>query len=233
MIDPEEIPRWVPAAVRAVAPVVELGAEDVRRRLLTDQRMNEVWDYLLRRAPVDFRPVTAAALDTVPSSRMTNWGVDDYEFSFQEQGCAALYICVLRAIAVPVPARTFKEVQAMIVPWREAANQCRLAISSDVTLGLKPEVSKALAISASYFDDLAHFVEGVNTKDNPHVLLGRKGSSEDDNIRGVVRSLALETKIIFGSFLLGTLASVASVALQIDVTKKDVQNWCQGLPSAN
>jgi hypothetical protein len=49
----EEIPSWVPAAVKKLA--VQFGfAEELVRHLLTDPKMKNVWQYLLRRAqPVD------------------------------------------------------------------------------------------------------------------------------------------------------------------------------------
>lgn len=61
MITPEQIPAWVPTAVKAIAAAIPIGAEDMKLRLLIDPRMKDVWQYLSR------APVSAAALAALPS----------------------------------------------------------------------------------------------------------------------------------------------------------------------
>lgn len=159
---------------------------------------------------------------------MENWGVEDYSFSLQEQAYAAFFACAMVRLALPQEPVIHAEVRDYVARQRAIAEQCRLAINSDPSLKIKPKIAEALEIVGKYFDHQALLIESVN-KNSPLVLKGKGETPEGDVVRGQVRALALETNTIFGSFLLGVLAKVASVALQDNITKKDVQNWCSDL----
>ena len=56
MMNAEEIPNWVPASVKKLAVRVSGFDDELVRRLVTDPKMENVWQYLLLRAqPMDFR----------------------------------------------------------------------------------------------------------------------------------------------------------------------------------
>jgi hypothetical protein len=113
----------------------------------------------------------------------------------------------------------------LVARWRSAAEQCRLAIGR---LGgsVNRELVKALSITAEYFESEVIFAE--EDANNPYTLK-RRGKPEDNSIRGQVRALALITYPLYGKFQYGIIASVATVALQKDVTPKSVRNWCSDL----
>ena len=49
---------------------------------------------------------------------------------------------------------------------------------------------------------------------------------KDDEIRAYVQILGAETKELFGNVLRGTVATVASIALDRTVSERQVRNWC-------
>jgi hypothetical protein len=102
-----------------------------------------------------------------------------------------------------------------------------LAIGSLSTSSANPELVKALSQTAEYFESEANFA-GVHAN-SPYTLKRRSGKREDNSVKGRVRGLAAITYPLYDSFQYGILASVATVALQTDVTPTDVRNWCSDL----
>ena len=168
-------------------------------------------------------------LAALPSPRvMEDWGVDEYRFTAQEQAYAAFFACATVAFAVRREPVIRDKVEDYVSWQRAIADRCRLAAGGDITLRTRKDIVDALLIAAKYFNNNATLIEGAN-KTSPLVLKGRGKTPEDDVTRGQIRSLALETNGIFGTFSLGILAKVASVALQKTVTKRAVQAYCEGL----
>ena len=219
----EEIPNWVPSTVKKLAVTFRFE-EELVRRLVTDPKMKNVWQYL-RRA----QPVSSEIADDDSKLLLELWGVPEMGVSVQEQACALFFWFVVMELLVPRTAATRQDIENLVAPWRSAAEQCRLAIN----LGpgdANRELVKALSRSAEYFEFRAR-VAGEDAN-SPYTLKRRSGKPEDDTVRGRVRALAWITRALYGSFQYGVLASVATVALQTNVTEKGVRNWCSDFPVA-
>jgi len=77
------------------------------------------------------------------------------------------------------------------------------------------------------------YLANLEREVEPYVLgrsSGLRGPG-DDKIRGYTRAIAADAHRIFGSWLYGTVATVATVALEPDkeVSPKSVENWCSDL----
>jgi hypothetical protein len=231
-MDAEEIPDWVPTTVNRLAirmsegqcwrlgsskHSVLQGEAELLRRLVTDPKMKGVWQYL-RRA----QPVYLAIVDEETSWTLATWGVCDMHVSVQERACALLFWFVVIELSAPRTPATRQDIENFVAPWRSAADQCRLAID---LLGRNADdpLRKALARTAEHFDSIVSFTVG----DPKLCMLERHGGN--DFVRIVVQALARETYALYGSFQYGILANVATVALQADVTSRDVRNWCSDL----
>jgi hypothetical protein len=219
----EEIPTWVPSAVKKLAVMFQFE-EELVRRLVTDPTMKNVWQYL-RRA----QPVSSEIADIDSEFILKTWGVSDMGVSVQEQACALFFWRVVIEMCVPRTATTGHDIANLVAPLHSATEQCRSGMRG-LGLSADGELAKALSLSAEYFDFKARVAgEDVNS---PYTLKRRSGKPEDDTVRGRVRALAWTTHALYGLFQYGILASVATVALQTNITRKDVRNWCSDLPVA-
>jgi hypothetical protein len=242
MIDANDVPNWVPAAVKAVAPAIGIGPEDIKRRLLIDPKMEGVWRTLKTQAKkqvAENAEKFAGRLDALDSLwRMQTWDVSDLDVSLEEQACAAFFLIILVELGVPKSAVKDHDIRKEIERWRFAAGMCREALEVPHKGRLDRDLARALTTSAGYFEEWAKFI-GTASKNSPHVIGragqnrapgGEKDKSGDDAIRGHVRAIAIATRDIFGSFLCGTVAKAASVALdrptEKPITGKSVENWC-------
>jgi hypothetical protein len=219
-----DIPDWVPGAVRGIAPFLPVG-KAVAQRLLTDHRMKSPWRVLESQA------VTSEAIGQLDSlQRLETWGISNLGVPLHEQACAAFFSGVVLELGVPKNARTGRDVAAIMRPWRSAAAQCQIALNMPGRPGIEPELASALSASREYFEDYAQFLERA-IKNSPYFFPRSSGKPGEDQIRGKVRAIAVVTQKIFGSFLCGTVATVATVALQLSPNlKKDrVIDWCSGL----
>ena len=215
----EEIPNWVPATVKKLAVKFRF-AEELARRLVTDPKMKSVWQYLLRRAqPVD----SEIELKIVPEIFL---GPSEMSVSGQEHACALFFLNVVIEMCVPRATTTRQDIENSVAPWRSAAEQCRSAIGC-VSSSANSDLVKALSLTAEYFEFRAQVA--LQDAHSPYTLKRRSGKPEDNSVRGRVRALAAITYPLYGSFQYGVLASVATVALQTNVTPKSVRNWCSDL----
>jgi hypothetical protein len=86
------------------------------------------------------------------------------------------------------------------------------------------ELVTALTLVGKEFERITQESESLKRS---KVIIERSSKDRgDDKARVSVRVLATETHKLFGKYLCGTLAKVATVALQTDVTEKSVRNWC-------
>ncbi len=220
MMNAEEIPNWVPAAVKKLAVQFRFS-EELVRRLVTDPKMKSVWHYLLHRAqPVgsEFAGFGAA---------LEFWGLSEIGVSVQEQACALFFQNVVIEMCAPMAATTRQDIENLVAPWRSAAEQCRSAIGCLSSNSANSELVKALSLSAKHFEARADVAE--EDANSPYTLKRRSGKPEDNTVRGRVRALALISRGLYGSFQYRILASMATVALQTNVTEKSVRNWCSDL----
>jgi hypothetical protein len=230
MMNAEEIPNWVPAAVKKLAvqdgfaeELVQSAfaqelvqgrfaeeivfAQELVRRLVTDPKMKSVWQYLLRAQPV---------------VRVSEMGV-----SVQEQACAFFFQDVLTEMCRPTAATTRRDVENSVARWHSAAELCRSGLDFLSSSSDNPKLVEALSLGAKYFEVGAEIAgEDANS---PYTLERRRGEPEDNTVRGRIRALVLITYALYGSPLWGVLARVATVALQKDVTHRSVRNWCSDL----
>ncbi len=100
-MDADEIPNWVPSAVKQLAVTFKFE-EELVRRLVTDPRMKDVWQYL-RRPP----PAGPEISDIDSKLLLEVWGVSAMDVSVQEQACVLFFsnivieLCFPKTAAVP------------------------------------------------------------------------------------------------------------------------------------
>ena len=201
-----------------MAAVLPVGC-DIAQRLLTDQRMQNVWSTLLRaRGPVedvstafaDFNYQRAGNLR--PLERLTAWDedIDERSIPLAQQRCAAY----LAYIAIEF---TLERTVVTRAHYDELAKR----------------FTDAAALTRLYANEsAASMIEyPIGERAGPYVLKRSSGRRNDDKIRARVRALASGTQRIFGLLMYGTVATVATIALNTDVSERNVRNWCVGLSS--
>jgi hypothetical protein len=228
---PEDVPDWVPPAVKSMAAVMPVGAA-ISQRLLTDPRMKRVWLYLRR------LKVTAATIDALPPLlRMETWEIClfpasknlDEGVSLQDRACAAFYAAIVLELAHCRAIATRAQADELARPWLSAAELCWWVMRHESRPRIDPELAGALSIVGEYLEDQGRVQE---QRDSLYIVERSSKKRGDDKIRARVRVLATATHAIFGQFLYGTVATVATVALQINpaVKGRSARNWCRGLP---
>jgi hypothetical protein len=232
MVDtvPDPIPSWVPPSVKLLAPAFPLG-----QRLLTDSRMEAVWQVLQK------ADVSEAGLDSVESfQQLRSWGISKYDlplqdfpppdFSLHDHACAALFAFAAWELNSKRNVITGTKIEGSIKQYTDATNLCRSTTHYDYLHSANPNLDAALSIVGWYFQDQARKIEQMA---GPHVIKRSSKTRGDDETRIHVRALATETCRLFGSFLYGTVATIATVGLGIEpaIKAKSVENWCSDLPS--
>jgi len=131
-------------------------------------------------------------------------------------------------LSIPQFARSRSAAGALVEPLFSAAGQCRQIMRKPAYSS--SENASALAAAAGYLEKQARW--RLETLKNSSYTVGERstGGRGDDDTRAKVRALAAGTHRIFGKFLYGTFALIATVALQIEVDKSDVSNLCSDLP---
>lgn len=217
VIRSEDVPDWVPRAVKSMAMAIQVGV-DIARRLLTDPRMQAVWPELKRARVITeeipgplpgpaFPPsLQIANLDSL--ERLKTWDIPDRDVPLQDQACAAFFAFVVIELSNKRIVLTRAQVEKLAQRYLDAANICR-------SLGEHEAAAR---------------VENQVRLSGPNILERSSVQRGDDEIRARVRALATATKRIFGKTLYGTVATVVAVALGIEpVTKKSIINWCKNL----
>lgn len=226
----QDVPDWVPLAVKSMATVLPVGA-DIAQRLLTDPKMKAVWQEL-RRADVTTEKILSGpafpprlqVANLNSFERLKHWKKPDLDFSLQDQACAALFAYTVVEFSFSRSIGTRSNAKAQAAPLFSAAETCRWIANEPPYPS--PEEKSALEVAAAYIENRAGWQLGV-LLNSPYIVGERSSRMRgDDKIRGQVRALAAATHRIFGSFLYGTVATVATVALQKAVTKQSVINWC-------
>jgi hypothetical protein len=224
---------WVPYAVRRVAP--HLDGPNHNRRLLCDDRMKRVWPVLRKRAPHE----VASRLEEHERRLMESLGLLNEGVSAADQACAAFVISVARTIWNPSGRLvwTKAEMKKQADIWKEAAAVCRWVANEPMF----PEHHIAATEMADFFQTHADslwehgHLANLDQQIEPFVLErsshspGHRGGGGDDHVRGYTRAIAADAHRIFGKFMYGTVAMVTSVALQENIDRKNVENWCKEL----
>jgi hypothetical protein len=201
----ETLPDWLPAAVQSHVLLVEKllagmpGDLAILYRLTSDDRMKYVWRELQRRAKSD------KAL------------VEFFECAWQQA----------RSIARPI--ETPKDRAARSAPYKQAAKLCRamvpecdekgMMLKGDTRALMNPELATAYDLVATRFDEIARREGNL---DSPLIV---KQHSHDDVARAYVRTLGHVVRKLFRSPLYGTVARIASVALDRKIHLQQVRDW--------
>jgi hypothetical protein len=245
---PEEIPNWVPPLVKkiALADYLQRRPSDqaIIRRLATSPEMRIVWKTLQAQAMPNctelyFGP--APRLDPEIMERIaliqTRADFDSLMadlFEAQDAACnypspkeaaAASFFCyAVQALAISPIVSLRADHERAAANWHTAAERCRWALRREGRVQVDIKFREALSIVGEYFEQKGKERELIN---NPFVV-GKKRAS--DNIRVRVRALATRTQRLFGTFLYGTLATVATVGLgPPEIEEQSVRNWCSDL----
>jgi hypothetical protein len=217
-------------------------------RMLTDPRAESVWYEVRRRSGmgidahgiVEFRR-RVFAVD--PMARVETWWPDcprtfpeddpasDKTF-LADRACAALFLACAVELAVsnkPVPISRIEQEAAR---WRAGAALCSEALVVPMGFVVSEQDGEALARAASIFTRHAKFLESAKAGDKVVSRSRTRAGAGDDARRMQVRSLARTTVKLFGSPLVGTLATLINVARDLPeeerVTRKDAEIWTRG-----
>ena len=225
----EDIPAWVPEAVRRMAAVYGTGHEMVTR-FLSDPAMEAVWSYL-RTRPVqpDFR------------SRLRHQvNLDDYEVNLDDyassnlqtktetdQAFANLFYSVLVAAnntRTPVYATTINKVVRELSGTIKRVQALR-HFAPAPALPIGQDVLTSIDVIAAYCRDRIIFLD---VKDNPSVLKARGRPPAGDPTRACVREIGTATYALYGECFYGQLATIANIMFRPKeaVTDKSAENWC-------
>jgi hypothetical protein len=118
--------------------------------------------------------------------------------------------------------------------WEDAAALCRWVANEPMF----PEHKVAATEMTNFFQNNAislrerGYLANLDRQVESYVLGRSSGLRGDDEVRGRTRAIAADAHRIFGSWLYGTVATVATVALGKKVSPKSVENWCDGLPTS-
>jgi hypothetical protein len=81
--------------------------------------------------------------------------------------------------------------------------------------------------AARFYDEIAEALIKIKAAEAPLVVSKDYGNRD---ARGYARVLATETRKLFGTTLIRTLATTASVALSKEITPVQVRKWVESLP---
>jgi hypothetical protein len=205
-----------PPAVQAMARVLSCNWS-VPPGLLSDARMKSVWRELRRAKARRDR------LDQLPSwQRLQTWEIN-LDVSVEDEAHAAFIAFVIVEFGSSRTVCTRAEAEELstryIVPLCAAAREAA-ASENEILL------------------DRAKFYEWQRDHllRSPYCIGDRRCRRRlcnwefgDNLARGRVRALAAWTRRVWGQPLYGTIAKVASVALETKIARKSVINWCHDL----
>jgi hypothetical protein len=165
------------------------------RRLLTDPRMERVWKQLSK-----LNRSTETYLHPSPRWLPREW--EALREEFQDRALAALFLASARRVSWNRMTWESKH-RNQHQPYREWAAQLRAAAEQGRALGIQGKHIKQIEAAAAA-GDLA-------------------GPPDENLIRGYLAGLAGDMKDLFGTPLYGTVATIASVALEQPITVKMVR----------
>jgi hypothetical protein len=224
-------PKWLPPAVaREAERILDRKNPDAAlvHRLVTDERMKSVWRELTK--PKDF---LARPQISEPWANMRGPLPDE------DNALTLFFWCAYLFGRAGIIVGTAKEYDAMLATYRKQAEQLRASalVLRDLHLvsGLADnflqygDISKQSAdIHANQIEDAANFCDEIveaiiELKAADPLIVDRDYGNRE--ARGYVRLMSIEMHRLFGQLMAGTLATVASVALEIEIADKQVRNW--------
>ncbi|MCW5686318.1 MAG: hypothetical protein KIT85_18130 [Pseudolabrys sp.] len=224
------IPDYVPEAVRAIAPHLMESTSGKRsqcaERLLINPKMKSVWRQLLK------QNVEASVISTLRGyQRLRSYDLPERDFTTQQQACSAFYAYTViectskRTIGVRADADLLAEHYL-------AAARITRGFATEFRHFVSPDEALALDIAADCIEREIKW-QHTHLLASPYIVGQRTNRvrSFKNLERATVRVLAVELHRLFGSYLLQTVGTVATVALDLkkQISKSDAKHWCAHL----
>jgi hypothetical protein len=230
---------WLPPAVTDEADRIlftDLRADaDLVVRLATDKRMKPVWDELKKET---HKVAARSVLETCVSHAVVPR--EALQSSLTDRD-AALTLFFWYAYAIAFMRPTVGKISSRDLPIARCQHEAAALRLSAIRLWqldlsperefLPPEVSEQfnahidnIENAAKFFDEVAAPLIRLRAAEAPLVVSKDYGNRDT---RGYVRMLAAETRKLFGTTLIRTLATTASVALLTEVTPIQVRRWTE------
>lgn len=207
-----------PSLVKEIAR--RLPASLIVDRLLTDPRMNGIWPTLLRQHANE-RLVDNLLLWVEGATPLGLTRDDIAAYSPAERGAAAFFVRTVDALTTSPTLRTRIDYEAQAKRFADAVDLC--AQERGHSGGA---LRDALDIVAQHFAYSARIMESAC---GPEVLERSSANRGDDALRIQARLVAAASLSIYGKRNFTALATVASVATGLAMTKKSIENWTRDL----
>jgi hypothetical protein len=223
-------PEWLPSSVAHEAQrILSSGTADTALvlRLATDERMRSVWNELARHKPD--HPCMSETWTTLMSDRV------DVPPPPEADALPLFFWCAYTIASLGPSIGTISLQDLPIKKYQHVAAGLRWAAAEMRALKLKyPEIvrcgdqfsdihAEQIKRAAEFCDENIAMLSKLKAAQAPLVVRRDHGNQE---ARGYVRMLAVETQNLFGRSGYRTLATVTSVALTEDVTSTQVRKWC-------
>ena len=241
-------PLSVPPAVKDIAQAIALRPE-IADRLMSHPDMQSVWTWLRQRAQkLHKRGDLEKRLRNLPERWLLHnwglserlgpspfeqgaalWGFSERYASLPDHACAAFCACVVITLGVNNPAVTRAGIEAQIRERRRVAGLLSRETALPGRAQLDPELTAHLSAASAYFEEDTDFLETSAPLSRAYYLGRSSKKRGNDNVRAHARAIAIGARAIFGEFLYGIVATVMSVALQINVSDGNVRDWCADL----
>jgi hypothetical protein len=194
----------------------------IAERLTSHRKMMGVWR-TLQRTPA--RPEASSEWGAIYKHFRAEMP-DDIGGSLQDKACAVFYFHALVNFSGlrPGVVMTRSQFNRGREVWFELAEICR----SEADTVAVDDLAAALTRVGHHFEQLGQMLI-MPASGAPYVIERSSRDRGDDEARVQLRWLAIITHKLFGQYLYGTLATVATVALQSTVTEKSARNWCATL----
>jgi hypothetical protein len=234
MLAPTSFPKWLPPAVADEAQrILDTESADAAlvHRLAMDPRMKSVWRELSRlkfdrpQLVLDLRPPLGDHL-TDQEAALTLFFWWAYVFARFPIGLATISEI---AVLLSSYSRTAKQLRAAAVALRVLPNKlsrCELLQIGDLSPQFGGIYAKQVEEAAQFCDKM--IAELKNQKAIDPLVVDRPGHRGHRAARGYVLNLAGQ----ISKPLYGTLATIASVALNCSVTKQRVIDWTRGVKAS-
>jgi hypothetical protein len=242
MLAPSTLPDWLPLVVADEAQRIfytDIDADtELVLRLATDKSMKPVWDELRKeiykvasRSQLESCVSHAVAPREVPLSGLTDreaaltlffWYAYAFAFMNPAVGIVSprdlpIADCRLQAARLRLSAVRLRGLYLIPTPARNF-------LPADITEQFADIYANNIEEAAKFLDEIEAALVKLKAAEAPLVVSKDYGNRE---ARGYVRVLAAETRKLFGTTLIRTLATTASVALSTKVTPTQVRKWTQ------
>jgi hypothetical protein len=194
---------WLPATVRGYM----LQVEELFRPVLSGKRVTILNEHL------------AIMHRLASDARMKHVWRQLQPRAKSDKALIEFFDCAWQRARFPHFVETPQDRARLAAPYSKAVELCRWTKEHDIAAQMNPDLTGALDIVARHFDEVARRKSSL---DSPLIV---KHHGEEDVARAYVRVLGHLTRRLFGSTLVRTVATTASVALGRDIDWRLVRNW--------